>query len=103
MRFATAAYGEQMVSAARINRLAQGTRKFFASTRQRISEHVGVPEEDIIIMDIDFGGDRQHLHHIVAKDHVNKVVVLAIRGTFSIRDLVVDAAAFTSKSESCSS
>ena len=54
-----------------------------------------------MIMDIDFSGHRQHLHHIVAKDHVNKVVVLAIRGTFSIRDLIVDANAFTRKYYIC--
>jgi hypothetical protein len=67
------------------------------STRQLISEHVGVAGEDILVMDLDFGGEREHLHHFVAKDHANKVVVLSIRGTFSIKDLVVDAAAFTSK------
>ena len=97
IRYATAAYGDQMIRAARLSRLARRTGKLFASTRERISQHVNVPEEDIVIMDIDYGGDRQHLHHFVAKDHANKVVVLAIRGTFSIRDIVVDAAAFTSK------
>lgn len=65
-------------------------------TRTRISEHIGVPEEDIVVLDVDYDGDVQHLRHIVAVDHVNKKVVLAIRGTFSIGELVVDAAGFSS-------
>ncbi|KAI2495573.1 hypothetical protein MHU86_18932 [Fragilaria crotonensis] len=97
IRFATAAYGEHMIRAARLTRQASRSKKRLRTTRQRISEHIHVPEEDIMIMDIDFSGHRQHLHHIVAKDHVNKVVVLAIRGTFSIRDLIVDANAFTQR------
>ena len=84
-----------MIRAARLTRLASRSKKRLTTTRQRISEHIRVPEEDIMIMDIDFSGHRRHLHHIVAKDHANKAVVLAIRGTFSIRDLIVDANAFT--------
>ena len=87
-----------MIRAARLNRLARpSSKRIFATTKQRISEHIHIPEEDIIIMHIAYSRYQQHLHHIVANDHTNKEVVLAIRGTFSIRDLLVDANAFTRK------
>jgi hypothetical protein len=99
MRYATAVYGDHMIQGVRLKRRIRGTggSKFMPSTRERIGEHVGVDPEDVLIMDVDFAGDREHLHHFVAVDHRNKVVVLSIRGTFSLSDLVVDAAAFSSK------
>ncbi len=51
-------------------------------TRTLVSDHVGVPEEDIVSLDLDHDTDGYHLRHFVAVDHINKQVVLAIRGTF---------------------
>ena len=38
-----------------------------------------------------------YLRHFVAVDHANKNIVLAIRGTFTISEVVVDAAGFSRK------
>jgi len=38
-----------------------------------------------------------HLRHFVAVDQENKNIVLAIRGTFTISEVVVDAAGFSRK------
>ena len=38
-----------------------------------------------------------HLRHFVAVDHANAKVVLSIRGTFSLSEMVVDVAGFSSK------
>ena len=101
MRFATATYGDPILQATHLSLddvNDESSSLFFATTRKRISQHVQVPENDIIRFDVNYHGtDRQHLHHIIALDHAKKAVVLAIRGTFSLRDLVVDAAAFTRK------
>jgi hypothetical protein len=102
MRFATATYGDPILQATHlsldnVNNETESP-SFFATTRKRISYHVQIPENDIIRFDVDYhGSDRQHLHHIIALDHAKKAVVLAIRGTFSLRDLVVDATAYTRK------
>jgi hypothetical protein len=64
-------------------------------TQTVISEHVGVPEEDIVLLDVDYDGSGSHLRHFVAVDHANKKVVLAIRGTFSLSEIVVDVAGFS--------
>jgi hypothetical protein len=63
--------------------------------KARISQHVGVPEDDLAVLDVDYGGDVEHLRHIVAVDHAHKKVVLSIRGTYSLGELVVDAAGFS--------
>lgn len=89
-----------MIRGTRLGRRAKRQRRLRLlplSAKQLISEHISVAEDDLLVTDLDFGGEREHLHHFVAKDHANQVVVLSIRGTFSIKDLVVDAAAFTSK------
>jgi hypothetical protein len=46
-------------------------------------------------MDVDYGGDTNHLRHMVAVDQTQQQVILAIRGTFSLSKLVVDAAGFS--------
>jgi hypothetical protein len=101
MRFATATYGDPILQATQLSREDKNNETssvFFTTTRKRISHHVQVPENDIIRFDVNYHEtDRQHLHHIIALDHTKKAVVLAIRGTFSLRDIVVDAAAYTRK------
>jgi hypothetical protein len=101
MKYATAAYGDSMIRAANLD--VKGDWSFFGFgmqnklTKTRVSEHIAVPEHDIVAMDVEYGGDSNHLRHFVAVDHAHKKVVLAIRGTFTISELVVDAAGFSRK------
>lgn len=97
MRYATAVYGEAMIRAAELDVKGTFNNQLAPVTRARISEHTGVPEEDIVLLDVDYDGDINHLRHFVALDHENQKVVLAIRGTFSLSEVVVDVAAFSRK------
>jgi hypothetical protein len=97
MRYATAVYGQAMIRAAELDVRGRIDGRLQTVTKERISEHIGVPADDIVLMDVDYGGDSQHLRHFVAVDHVHKKVVLSIRGTFSLSEVVVDVAAFSRK------
>jgi len=97
MKYATAVYGESMIRAAEVGVRGMFDGRFSPLTRTRVSEHIGVPEEDIVLVDMDYGGDVSHLRHFVAVDHQNQKVVLAIRGTFSVADVFVNVAGFSSK------
>ena len=65
--------------------------------RSRISKHISVPATDIALLDVSYSGSTKHLRHFVAIDHVHRKVVLSIRGTFSLSELVVDVVAFSRK------
>ena len=95
MRYLTAVYGNNMILAAEMDARGKFDTRLSPLTRTRISEHIGVPEEDIVLVDVEYDGDGNHLRHFVAVDHVNKKVVLSIRGTFSLSEVVVDIAAFS--------
>ena len=97
MRYSTAVYGQAMIRAAELDARGRIDGRLQTVTKECISEHIGVPTDDIVLMDVDYGGDSQHLRHFVAVDHVNKKVVLSIRGTFSLSEVVVDVAAFSRK------
>jgi hypothetical protein len=62
---------------------------------KQISDHCSLPKDDFILMDVDYGGNTNHLRHMVAVDQTHQQVILAIRGTFSLSELVVDAAGFS--------
>ena len=100
MRYATAAYGSNMIAAAEMDAKGKFDTRWSPVTKTRISEHIDVPEDDIVLMDVDYGNDINHLRHYVAVDHTNKKVVLAIRGTFTLSEIVVDVAAFSRKYDS---
>ena len=95
MKYATAAYGNSMIRAAEMDVAGRYDNRVGLMTRSRISEHIGVPEEDIASLDVDYDGDGNHLRHFVAVDHINRKVVLAIRGTFSLSEVIVDVASFS--------
>jgi hypothetical protein len=97
MRYATAVYGQAMIRAAELDARGRIDGRLQTVTKESISEHIGVPTDDIVLMDVDYGGDSQHLRHFVAVDHVNRKVVLSIRGTFSLSEVFVDVAAFSRK------
>lgn len=97
MRYATAAYGSNMILAAEMDARGKFDTRWSPVTLTRISEHIGVPEDDIVLMDVEYGNDINHLRHFVAVDHTHKKVVLSIRGTFTLSEIVVDVAAFSRK------
>lgn len=98
MKFATSVYGDSMIAAAEMDVTGKINTKVSRATRTRISDHVGVPEDDVVLLDVDHGGSTKNLRHFVAIDHKNKEVVLSIRGTFSLSEMVVDVAGFSRKS-----
>ncbi len=77
MRYSTAVYGDSMIAAAEMDVCGKFDSRLSRLTRTRISDHVGVPEEDIVLMAVDHGGDLHHFRHFFAIDHVNRQVVLA--------------------------
>lgn len=95
MRCATAVYGQAMIQAAEVDARGKLDGKIGTVTREAISSHIGVPTESIVLMDVDYDGDARHLRHFVAIDHEHEKVVLSIRGTFSLQEIVVDVAGFS--------
>lgn len=93
MKYATAAYGNNMIRSVQIGIDGRWDSRANSMTRTLVSDHVGVPEEDIVSLDLDHDTEGYHLRHFVAVDHINKQVILAIRGTFSFSEIVVDVAA----------
>lgn len=67
--------------------------------RQRICDYCNITNiNDIIHMDIDFDSiNYKLLRHFIALDHQHKQIIFSIRGTFSLGEIFVDVAAFTSK------
>ena len=123
MKYSTAAYGAKTISAANTQQIANDedvTKTFISSngpglekqigvkdeisgqylvdtlsefiTREKISQHIGIPETDMIMF-VKPGGSMQVLRHFIAVDHKKKEVVLALRGTYSLSELLVDASA----------
>lgn len=58
-------------------------------TRQTISQHVGIPESDIIMF-VKPGGNIKILRHYIAVDRKKEEVILALRGTYSITEALID-------------
>jgi hypothetical protein len=86
-----------MIQAAELDARGRIDGKLQTITKETVSKHIHVPVDDIVVFDVDYDGDAQHLRHIVAVDHKHQKVVLAIRGTFSLSEVIVDVAGFTSK------
>jgi hypothetical protein len=99
MKYATAVYGDAMIRAAELDALGKLDANLAAATSSKISAHCSIPEDCIVLMDVDYSGSDNHLRHFVAVDHKAEKIVLAIRGTFSISELVVDAAGFSRTSQ----
>ena len=76
-------------------RFMPNDRKAFSSTDGTMNwSSLQQAEEDLVLLDIDFDGNDEHLRHFVAVDHAHQEIVLSLRGTFSVAEIVVDAAAF---------
>jgi hypothetical protein len=95
MRYATAVYGQAMIHAAQVDATGRLDGKLGQVTLETISQHIGVPAKDIVLIDVDYDGDTNHLRHFVALDHEHGKIVLSIRGTFSLQEIVVDVAGFS--------
>jgi len=96
MKYATAVYGQAMMNAAEVDATGRLDGKVGRVSRETISTHISVPAEDIVSMDVsNLDGDSNHLRHMVVVDHEHEKVVLSIRGTFSLEEIVIDVAAFS--------
>ena len=94
MKYATAVYGQAMINAAEVDAKGRLDGKVGRVTKETISTHISVPADGIKLMDVStLEGDSSHLRHMVVVDHKNKKVVLSIRGTFSLEEIVLDVAA----------
>lgn len=65
-------------------------------TLKSISLHIGVPTQDIVMF-AKPGGSNDILRHFVAVDRAARQVILAIRGTFSVSEIVIDVDADSRK------
>ena len=61
---------------------------------RRMSEHIGIPKRDIYPMNL-FDDHAEALRHFIAVDHANKAIVLSFRGSFTIKEILIDVAAFS--------
>jgi hypothetical protein len=95
MRFATAAYGTEMIRSALDDEA--GYQHLHDQTKA-ISFHCGVAAQDIRILHVKDGGDMKVLRHFVAIDRKTRSVVLALRGTLSISGALIDMQGMDCKS-----
>lgn len=105
MRYATAVYGSDMIAAAQLGQMEASKKETPErhDTRGWIADHIGIPPKDIVLLDVDYHSEKanekkvnlDHLRHMVAVDHARQKVVLSIRGTFTLSEIVVDITAFS--------
>jgi hypothetical protein len=90
MRFATSAYGTEMILSA-VDEGIEAS-EILEDNVRAISLHTNIPEEDIqfVFSRYEDDHDKHVLHHFVALDHMEKSVVLAIRGTLDLSGVIVD-------------
>lgn len=76
-------------------RQLQSSMSFFEedSLLGRMSEHIGIPEEDIYLMNLK-DNQAKTLRFFIAVDHAKKAVVLSIRGTLTVKEILIDIAGF---------
>jgi len=60
----------------------------------RISEHINIPKKDINPMNL-LEDKVEGLTYFIVTDHENRAVVLSIRGTFTLKEILLDVAAFS--------
>ena len=121
MRYATATYGDVMIRAVQLDLWGGGYHpphyhsddhwRLFTNTTlhtHRICSHVGVPHKDLVqqrLLDDDDDDDdnlkwyhhhdpsQQCVRHLVAVDHGHQEIVLAVRGTFTVAEIITDLTA----------
>lgn len=55
-----------------------------------LSDLTGASSEHILVRNWEYGGSIKYLNHTVVVDHVNRQIVFAIRGTFTVTDALAD-------------
>ena len=91
IKYATAVYGQAMMNAARVDAKGRIDGKVGRVSKESISQHISVPVDGIKLMDVSsIDGDPNILKHMVVTDHENQKVVLSIRGTFSLEEIILD-------------
>jgi hypothetical protein len=95
-QLATAVYGDAMMQAAQLAVTGRYDSRWWGTgettTIARASAHTGIPPSDFVVWDVDYRGSDLHLRHLVAVNHAHQEVVLSLRGTFSLAELVIDTA-----------
>jgi hypothetical protein len=91
VKFAVAAYGDNGIKSSQLD-MGNGSFDWRRGewTATRVSEHTGIPVEDLIALDVAYDGDPKQLRHFVAVDRSHKKVILAIRGTYTHREVMID-------------
>ena len=88
MRFATAAYGTEMIRSA-LDRETD-SEQILHELESAMAFHCQISEEDILLLYTNTDPDIHTLHHFLAVDHKVKSIVLALRGTLSLSGAIVD-------------
>ena len=87
MRFATSAYGCDMIKSA-ID--VEVDPKDLQNHKSAIAIHCGIDVDDVRYIYAKDDGDKHILHHFAAVDHKSKNIILALRGTLSLSGAIVD-------------
>ena len=60
----------------------------------RVSEHTHIPKEDLYLMNL---SDKigTTLRFFIAVDHTNKAIILSIRGSLTVKEIIIDIAGFS--------
>jgi len=95
VKYATAAYGDAAIQASNMDLSGEFDWRLGDWTKERVSKHIGIPPEDLILMDVKYTGDATQLRHFIAVDHSHEKVVLAIRGTFCASEVTVDVVGYS--------
>jgi len=100
MRYATAVYGTKIMRAAEF--ATQGTidTRSYSFTKERIIRHIlGQTNSTTAAIDIkiitEASATEKYLRHFVAVDHDMEAVVLSLRGTFSLPEMLDDVIGFS--------
>lgn len=88
MRFATAAYGTEMIRSA-LDRETD-SEQILHELESAMAFHCQIAEDNILLLYTDTDPDTHTLHHFLAVDHKAKSIVLALRGTLSLSGAIVD-------------
>lgn len=99
MKFATAAYGPQVIANAVFESGERVPPGPLAKTQPAVLKHVGIKDEEnvVVVMNLAHGEDVGTLRHYAIVDHARKALVLAVRGTYSWSSTMANCAGFTTE------
>ena len=97
VKYAIAVYGDSIIQATNVDAYGKVDFSVTMTPKQHIAQHINIPECDLIQVDTEYSADAKQLRHFLAVDHVNRKVVLAIRGTFTHSEIAVDLSGYSRK------